>query len=112
MNEARVVRRDCSMCGKWFDVHLEAKKHWWYKRKINEEKSGGFFFGDVPLSRHRTWGVIEGNGKMRYVHSWWKRPFLLLWYRIEDLLDPEEMAEMWECNECLQNLHDSVTKRR
>ena len=103
MNEARVVRRYCAACDKWFDVHLEAKKHWWHKRKINEEKSGGCFLGDVPLSRLRNWCVSEGNGKMKYIHPWWKRPFLILWYLIEDTLDPREMKEYWECNECIQS---------
>ena len=103
MNEARVVRRYCVECGEWFDVHLEAKKHWWHHRKINGEESGGYFFGDIPLSRNRSWMVLEGEGGFRYIHAWWKRPLLKLWYWVEDTLDPREMAEYWECHKCIQS---------
>lgn len=116
MNEARVVQRYCVCCGEWFSVYLDARKHWWQPRHINTTLSEGKYFGEVRISGFRNSGakldLIDDEVIITYDDPLWKRTLDGIRSFIEDLLDPPEMAEYWECNTCYVQEEDDLITRR
>jgi len=129
MNEPRTLWRYCVSCGQGFEVQLSGKKHWWNHREILTDC---FYGGKMDLRLNRGWFSkwlpFDYKPKslldrfLSHLFWWWtpreaecsmsnwKKPFWMVWWKIEDLLDPPELIEYWECPICLKSLDDEGVK--
>ena len=119
MNEPRTIIRCCADCGKWVDIKLSGKKHWWNERKIMsggkyffrmERPMRGGWFSDFKPYDYKPERLIDRF--LERIFWWWtpkelkcsvpnwKKPYIRIKNRVENILDPTEKVEYWECDEC------------